>query len=150
MSYILEALRKSEKERRMGQLPRLHNAMFSSQNRQKKTLWWLVLVSIGLLLLGFILSSLIALMIKPSVSVHSVQEDNSSASPVITQSGMIENEEISPSVNESVTEQKVLDYINSSTAQSTHLPPLNLDVISFAKVPEQRFVMINQKIYKTG
>lgn len=57
MSYILDALRKSERERTVGQVPTLHTAAdFDATNRGRRSLWLVLtlMVTLGAVAAGFL------------------------------------------------------------------------------------------------
>ncbi len=140
MSYILDALNKAERERRLGQVPQLHQPTAPAPGR--KTGRWLgllgLLLGIQLLLAaGFWLpwQSWLNPAVQPATDTTS---EPASSEPRIALSDLPLD----------IPEPVPFGSLPDAARQA--LGPLNLDLHVFASQPERRFVLINSQRYRPG
>ena len=137
MSYILEALRKSERERALGQVPSLDTV--HDQARPPRSLPWAVIA--------------IALVLLLAVVVFWLLRDTGP-----TASGIVEAPP-PPTTTEAQLQPPALPpappAVDNRIAAETlppalreQLPPLDVNVVSYSDNPAKRFIMINQRILR--
>jgi general secretion pathway protein B len=143
MSYILDALNKAERERRLGRIPDLHQA--AAPAIPTRTRRWLVPLVLLVLTGGGLLAAMLLpwqtwLLSRPPYTA-----------PVATEAG----ETSSSATRIELAEQPLtvddpipLSALPAELRQS--LGPLNLDLHVYASQPERRFVLINSQRYRPG
>ena len=125
MSTILDALKKSEQERKLNKVPTL-NDMTAPQEQSP----WPQRIIIFLLLLVLLL---IFIFVKSSILDNQILNDSTSSQ---AKKIVFDNESL-----------------GTNTPESTTAPPSNeivVNVVSYAVEAETRFVMINGKMYREG
>ena len=156
MSYILDALRKSEKERALANIPTLKSV---GHNEEKGIpLSWLVLAAT----LTVFVAALSGLWfgIGSSQPISAIQEkleekpvahDTEGARPIAEkhdQSKPIAKTEQPIGLAETTLDPVPLSDLDSSI--QSRLPDLAINALSYSPHPEKRFVMVNQEIVKEG
>jgi len=158
MSFILDALRKSENSR----LRQDHPAVFSNRivaTRQRLPVWSIVLIT--LLVVNLLI---IALLLLRELSVDSavVLNPTESSSPSVTTTAPSEMISVVPpdATTESVvtpatppvasTESVGLILRDDLIARGTSLPPTDLNMHVFDANPQQRFVLLNGQRLREG
>ena len=126
MSTILDALKKSEQERKLNKVPTLDD-MTAPQEESP----WLLRIIIFLVLL------LILLMVYIFV--------NSSVS-----SGQFFNITPSTESKKVILDNETLGLTEPDAKTNTSSDEIVVNVVSYAESPEQRFVVINGKIFRQG
>jgi len=126
MSTILEALKKSEQERRLNNIPTLSDM----PTPQEPSRWPIILLSLGLILL----------LILMALVVNKVWFD-SSVQP-------------KPKEKQSSIETSQVEIINTPDAQEISISPsksaLTVNVVSYSENPEKRFIMIGGDLFREG
>lgn len=178
MSYILDALKKSERERSLGHVPTL-NTVYSDPQRAAKRRWfWLVLAL--LILLTLVAAAIYGAMFwgqnrafwsageqsqtpaaeaPPSTVNTKKLESKSVTTPAVAIVGTPRAKigapgAARPPVSRSAaavqtsTSYPTIDDLDDGTRQ--RLSDIVINAISYSKQPSRRFVMINQKIYRQG
>lgn len=136
MSYILEALRKSERERNLGKVPTLAATTEVARPRSQAHWWLLLAMCVVAGVLGWMWSQN-RIVAEPAVDTRrppDVPASTSTATVAAPEAGRNE-----PSITAAGAGAQTLD-----PAQIT------LNVISWSEDSNRRFAMINQKIYREG
>ncbi|MEM7357497.1 MAG: general secretion pathway protein GspB [Pseudomonadota bacterium] len=120
MSTILDALKKSEQERKLNKLPTLSDMPAPEEPRR-----WPQMVIIALLLLVVALLAWLSL---------GWLEDRSTTNPADQHNIVVDNDSVG--APNPLAQQGSGDII--------------VNVVSYSEQPEQRFVMINGKLYREG
>jgi general secretion pathway protein B len=178
MSFILDALRKSEAERQKQDAPGFVHVPDGSQRKSARKWFWLVagLIAVNLAVLAVVL-------LRPDTAVNSIRTNTSTnaietkpvantvtdvvAGPVIMQPGSAEPAtgavQQQTSANRSVTANPVNSFdiaptaavgesfatFNNLRAQGVLiLPDMHLDIHVYSGQPADRFVFINMRKYK--
>lgn len=137
MSYILEALRKSERERNLGKVPTLSATTEVAAPRSRLRWWILLAATVVVAAMGWLWYA--GGFPAPRVLVTgSTPQLPASGKP---DGGATEGDSRPPLPPESSTAPAALPL---DPAQIT------LNVISWSQDPARRFAMINQKIYREG
>jgi len=176
VSYILEALRKSDRERRLGRPPSLQSVVGDGgapehhvQRFVAGTLLIVLLAAVaiaGWYYFGHtspetgtrvaVSTAKQALTAGPESPVESRnnpgqrQPGSRQLSPLQTVSKPASTDSPDNLAPVAASQTTIIEYINLDPAQRARWPTLTLNVISYGKMVKQRFVMINQKIFKTG
>ncbi len=170
MSYILDALRKSERERVLGQVPTLSTAEVQFTDRRKRLWWWIIPVLAVVLIVGvyYVINSPAPnpesnLTTTPSPSsprpvgpepgvpqkltlsdgLKGQQQIKAKAVPDV---GMKVHEESEPSEGVGIP----VDLAELPLEYRKQLPDLVLNVVSYSQDPKRRFVMIDLQMYREG
>ena len=155
MSYILDALKKSEKERSLGNVPTLGAA---DQHKDNKVLVrWFVLTSVLLLALVFIFGgwvlwesrlqtdSPIAVEQRGKPVAESVTAmDQTPRAATQPETTVNEHQGVSSNIDDPVP------VLELDPAVRGRLPELSVNVLSYSDNKSRRFVMIDQNIFKEG
>ena len=137
MSYILEALRKSERERALGQVPSLDTV--HDRTRPTRSLPWAVAAIAVVLLLAVVVFWLLrdagptaptTVEVPPSPPTTEAQVPSPAAPPA------------PPAVDNRIAAGTL------PPALREQLPPLDVNVVSYSDNPAKRFIMINQRILR--
>lgn len=165
MSYILEALKKSEKERALGNIPTLGTT--NEVQQADRPFWFGVIIGICVLALIFVLGWLAkdrwfsTITPTPLSSTSSEQteepvqqkaDEEVSEEPEI--SSVASNQPVESVDSDNVNSVPVLKRVDSvdelDTDAQKKLSDLAVSVVSFSQDPERRFVMLNQRIVREG
>lgn len=163
MSYILEALRKAERERSLGQTPdlrTLHNAPVALRRR----LWpWLLtvalLLNVAVLALLWLPGRESALTVPapaasapPAVITPPVPVPAPAPVAVLPPAPVLPAPAPAPSPAPRLSQQESAPVPSPAPLplSSSTLPPLNLDVHVYSEQPDKRFVLINGRRYREG
>lgn len=119
MSTILEALKKSEQERKLNKVPTLSDIPAP----QEQSRWPIILLAV---LLVLALLAIIWLLVKPGASF-----DESQAAQAI----------VTPDPNPSVGEESINEQSPTT---------ISVDIISYSQDAQQRFAIIEGKMYREG
>jgi len=171
MSFILDALRKSENERQRNQTPGMAN--LQAQNTRKGSGIWVPLVA---LLVGINLSLVVVMwflsddkqavttqeITAPQVPATTSQPDrrlSAELSPVSTtpaaspqENTAAENTLINtpPLVYTESADENIPTLAELMLLNSISVPPLHLDIHVYSETPTERFVFINMSRYNEG
>lgn len=212
MSYILDALKKSDNERSASNIPTLVTTRSAVETPSPTGQWLPVLIGIGIGLLLFTLvllwinreqtpvplsqqastsppapqTSAVATKMIAAVppSAQPLPSNTSAAAPIDTRTNRSmkwesTNQDVSPAQpaadelqplaspppSRSLTqaaalpsaptpapaEDKMMARVDALTPDVVRsMPPMNVNVVSYSRTPSQRFVMLNQAIYREG
>lgn len=159
MSYILEALKKSERERARGRIPTLETV--SNQGVSRRSLWLGVLLGAGALLLAAFVAIWV---LEPRFSRPSGLADDPGAPKVSGErpAAVVANEpgpEASVEIHQTgaaetgpepsdVAPRRVAAIDDLEPGVRQRIRDLSVNVVSYSDVPERRFVMFNQRIVR--
>lgn len=177
MSYILDAIKKAERQRQVDQMPTLESSI-AFQAEAKSTMPWkpVVLVTLGLLivlvifwkkevvteLVGYgneVVKSLLSLDeaedTEPAYSEKNQQatEQQISQSAPTVESTTESTEQptaLSPGADNSQSEKLDKEASAISSEEQSALNQIRFSVISYSKDDDKRFVMYGGKIYREG
>lgn len=175
MSYILDALKKSERERSVGTIRKLQTPDRVAADASRRTAVVLLLVLV--VLIGFLAAmawiyreplSMLVSGARPNSPAISADRE-SRAEAVIDSTRVVESSGVSPvdpassttDTNASIPgqgsevqkEPRGNDHGPKALAElpeaiASRLPPLDISVLSYSQDPARRFVMIDGQIYK--
>jgi len=128
MSYILDALRKSERERAAGRIPTLHGAAAPVAGRHRALVWVLVLIAVVAAGAGWWWYR------EPGVTVTSTSPSPASTAP---------KPDYAPAPVPAAAQSVP---VNPAPVSRTD----TVNVLSYSADPGRRFVMIDQVIYREG
>ena len=134
MSYILEALRKSERERNLGKVPTLSATTEVAASRSRLH-WWVVLATI-------VIAAAIG-WAWTGGGIFSPRRLDAVTTPQVSESGR-------PSTSADDTHSGTASMGSSAGSTAPAPADITLNVISWSQDPARRFAMINQKIYREG
>lgn len=154
MSYILDALKKSERERALGNIPSLKTTV--QPERKGVPLSWFV----GLLvaLVAFVAWSVWSNIPEPAPtverqaakSVGAIQPSEGNVAQTARQPSADNVSEQEGAVNVEQPETSAVVITDLDPATRSRLPDLAINALSYSETKSKRFVMINQNIYKEG
>lgn len=155
MSYILDALKKSEQERNRGNIPTLHTT--SQVVFSHRYLWIGILIGVGALSVVAALVWIVSLkLFQPAAPGTSSLQGSQNETPVAepetravlrpeTGNAQVGSQ---PEKN-TAPEPRHLDSVGELSADmQAQIERLSLNVVSYSDVPERRFVMLNQRIVR--
>jgi len=155
VSYILDALKKSEKERSLGNVPTLGSA--GQYQNYKVSVRWVVLLLILLLAVLLIVAGSLLWNSRLQTDAHTaVQEKSKPVAKNVTaeaqapraaartETAVVEHKEVSSNKGEPVP------VLELDPAVRGRLPDLSVNVLSYSDNNSRRFVMIDQNIFKEG
>ena len=147
MSYILDALKKSEKERALGNIPTLETAP-SSKKRGVPLSWFVLAVAaVVFVVVGFVLLS----MRTSTPDFEQTAARNSTEAQVATASDPTEAAPASAETAASSAQVPApVTVAELEPSIRNRLPKLDINVLSYSENRPKRFVMIDQNIYKEG
>lgn len=138
MSYILDALNKAERERRLGQVPLLGGTLTTIRPDRRR---WYGIIGGGLLMLSGAGFGWLGLTLWP-------------ASPAPSHSSAVTRDTVPrPQVviaDHPLTVSRPMPYAQLPITLRQTLGPLNLDIHVYSAQPSQRFVVINDQRYRQG
>lgn len=145
MSYILDALNKAERERRLGRTPELHHAPPSATPARMQR-WLIPLVLLVLAGNGLLAATLLMPGSSRVAGSHPFQAGTTRGGdePSAASAARIELAEQPLVVDDPIP----FSALPAELRQS--LGPLNLDLHVYASQPERRFVLINSQRYRPG
>ena len=165
MSFILDALRRAEQERNLGQTPSLQSATTGETKARKRVFWPWLLVILALLCSNIFFwtqwwgrsqteapttqSEVINPKLKPEPEplVATNQDPKKSADPVVSNVTLA----VRPLKSLPATEEGTpVSYQALSLDVRQSMPSLSLDIHVFSDAPERRFVLLNGKRYQQG
>lgn len=170
MSYILEALKKSERERAKGNIPTLETV--SDTGVSRRALWLGVLIGAGALLLVALAAWLVSQQFlrtdsspvrsatPPATSVDepsastSTGEDPAPAEASTTradeprESGSEAASQPTSEAREPQAPQRVAGISDLDPDAQARVRDVSVNVVSYSRTPERRFVMLNQRIFR--
>lgn len=126
MSTILEALKKSEQERRLNNIPTLSDM----PTPQEQSRWPIILLSLGL----FLLLALMAMVVKKVWFSSQIPVSDTQSSP-----------QVGSYASEYKAENQVGE-INITPSQSA----LTVSVVSYSEDSSKRFIMVDGKLFREG
>ncbi|MDQ2696405.1 MAG: general secretion pathway protein GspB [Pseudomonadota bacterium] len=160
MSYILEALRKAEQERRLGQVPQLAAVpALSAPARRSPWPWWLALiVSVNAAVVAALLHSRpepAAPVAPPAAVKATVPEPVTKAAetppappPPVARAAPPAQPKPAPPAAPVATPPSPLSALPADFRQS--LPAMNIDIHVHSPLRRKRFVLINSRRYQEG
>lgn len=161
MSYILEALKKSERERARGKVPMLETA--STPGFSHRAMWVGILIGVGALSSLAAIAWLISLQFTqqtvPTEGGGTARLPAEQQPEVKGQSGATvrahNSEDESARRGKSVIDasaahspKRVTGLSELDPAVRARIQGLSVNVLSYSEVPERRFVMLNQRIVR--
>lgn len=156
MSYILEALKKSERERARGNIPTLETA--TQQGVSHKFLWLGILLGAGTLLLLLAIAWFINLQFFRSpgpagdgtaAGAPASAPAESTAAGTGTETSVEIRSSRTPTDSETGDASRSVTNMNELDADARRrIEGLSVNVVSYSDVPERRFVMLNQRIVR--
>ncbi|HJL92895.1 MAG TPA: general secretion pathway protein GspB [Woeseiaceae bacterium] len=153
MSFILDALKKSERERQRKSSPKISDVLLAQGEKAKSRRHpvTILLLTTIIFLLIFALFNSKSFWINDDDQQLTVDfEQNKKTTPqekkidIKTEAIQSESKELN---NES---SEVLDINIANATYNLYLPELHIDIHVFSEVPEERFVFINMKKYNEG
>ena len=150
MSTILEALKKAERERRLGQAPTRSSLLYQTPSRRRFRLG--LIVSAIILLNAAVLAYGILFWHSPEPvgqPMPSELHDAPTASPDNHSSSTPEAPKVLIA-EQPLNVSEPLSFRQLPQNLREQLSPLNLDLHVYGDAPERRFVLINSRRYQTG
>lgn len=142
MSYILDALKKSEREREQGAVPVLRTSRRVVSSRRR--LWQVGLAG------ALVLMSAVAVWFKAPrvhdavVAVWSPAAPDSAVVPAAREDLAAQQ----PAASEPAAPRRVSTIDELDPAIRARVEGLSVNVVSYTQAPERRFVMLNQRIVR--
>lgn len=137
MSYILDALKKSEKERTLGNIPTLDTAANSSAKRVPLSWFVLAVAAIVFVVIGF---GLLSLRTSTPGFEQMASRDSTDESAGVGADPAAADKQMPAPVPVADLEPSIRN----------RLPKLDINVLSYSENRPKRFVMIDQNIFKEG
>ena len=160
MSFILEALKKSERERLKNKPPKFSDVLMENKKPVNKKFYSIVilsLVSIIFLLLYFLVApKKIRVSEINNDSSESIQDIKStqmykSESPNFLSSDVINKEQGKIERNSALNDSsEIIDIEIAKVSHNFYLPDLHIDIHVYSENAAERFVFINMKKYDEG
>jgi general secretion pathway protein B len=152
MSYILDALKKSEKERSLGNVPTL-GATGQDEEQQVPLRWFLLSIiglAVAIALGGGWLLWLSRTAQAPVSGVTAAPGSISTVADPATQPVVVSPnpEQYAGSAGESIAAPLPLFELDNSIR--SRIPSIRINVLSYSENRSKRFVMIGQDIFKEG
>ena len=157
MSFILEALKKSERERLKNKPPKFSDALMENKKPENKKIYTIVilsLLSIIFLLLYFLVApKKIRLPEINNDSTESIQDIKSpqikkSESSTFLSSDVIDKEQGKIERNSALNNSsEIIDIEIAKVSHNFYLPDLHIDIHVYSENAAERFVFINMKKY---
>jgi general secretion pathway protein B len=155
VSYILDALKKSEKERSLGNVPILGSADQNIDN--KVSVRWFVLTSVLLLAVVFIVGGWLlresGLLTDSRIAVEKKGEpaaENVTAMDQIPQAATQPETTANEHQEASSNKDEPVPVLELDPTVRGRLPEMSVNVLSYSDSRSRRFVMIDQNIFKEG
>ncbi|MEZ5591552.1 MAG: general secretion pathway protein GspB [Gammaproteobacteria bacterium] len=170
MSYILDALKKAERERELGQIPNRRSLLYEMPSRRRWRLGMIMLtvllLNAGLLTYGIMVwrqPEPVPVAIKPMAPATRpdlAQNLTEAAPAVVPVTALTVTPEPVPALEPEAARVVVAEqpltvgepqpYRRLAQPLRDQLGPLNLDLHVYGDSPERRFVLINSRRYQTG
>ena len=160
MSFILEALKKSERERLKNKPPKFSDALMENKKPENNKLYFIVilsLVSIIFLLLYFLITPKKIQVSKTNKNSSEFYQDIKltettkpeplnllSANSINKEQRNIEKDSASNNSNE------IMDIEIAKVSHNFYLPDLHIDIHVYSENAAERFVFVNMKKYDEG
>ena len=139
MSTILDALKKSEQERKLANLPELSSMPLPEEEHDASRLWW------GMAILALLVIAIIAYLILNS------PEKNAQLSPSSTSQQSYQTAQSVSNVERSyVVDSKIYSYSELSGKIREVADKLKVNVVSYTEDEAKRFIMIDSNLYRMG
>ncbi len=165
MSYILDALKKSEKERTLGNIPTLESGS-SAEGRRVPLSWFIGLLAVLIAAVALLGTwslwpggkdavTTVAPQAKETVLVEvpaprTAPDAAQEASTVTARQGQAVGATGEAAVQTEVAQPIAVTLAELDPSIRARLPDLSVNVLSYSENSAKRFVMINQNIYKEG
>ena len=152
MSYRLEALKKSEKERALGAVPSLGSDRLPRHGDASKG-WFLGAVMVLLIVAGLFtfrfFSPTTAQRPSPFLERESGQASGQleAETPARAEVPLVQTDQQSP---QATAAQRPVAVGELDLSTQSRLPEISINALSYSVSPSKRFVMINQSIFKEG
>jgi len=153
MSFILDALKKSERERQRKSSPKISDVLLEQRetDKSKRHPYTILLLTTIIFILMYTLFNSKSFWINNNDHQLTVDfEHNKKAVPqekkIDVRTKTIESE--SKELNNETSE--ILDINIANATYNLYLPELHIDIHVYSEVPEERFVFINMKKYNEG
>jgi LAS superfamily LD-carboxypeptidase LdcB len=159
MSFILDALKKSERERQRKNTPKISDVLMESENKKNNKhnlVIIFLLLSIILLLIysQFYSTSRISnIEKKPIIELPQSTKSNTLDIKNNTKEKEIDLYQQDVKIPDPNKANEVPDILDISVANVSHnlfLPEMHIDIHVFSEIPSERFVFINMKKYFEG
>ena len=160
MSFILEALKKSERERLKNKPPKFSDALMENKKPENNKLYFIVilsLVSIIFLLLYFLITPKKIQFSKTNKNSSEFNQDIKltqttkpepvnllSSNSIIKEQRSIEKDSALNNSNE------IMDIEIAKVSHNFYLPDLHIDIHVYSENAAERFVFVNMKKYDEG
>jgi len=154
LSYILDAIKKAEKQRNRGQISTLESAVTYQDSPKTKSRFWIkisacVVILIFTLLYFFKEPVLIFISQQISKTVRPESQSTGEAQNRLSQESANEpNEDLQQETNQSI--YTVQNFANFSQQTQQRLKQISFSVISYSKDSRKRFVMFGAEILRQG
>ena len=154
MSFILDALKKSERERQKRIAPKMSNILLE-QPKFNHPKWLIVIISmliiiISLLTLSILSPNLINIFNNDDyIAIELPQEKKIAPKVQIKDPETQKIKEISNEVSV-INPSEIFNIDIANLTYNLSLPDLHIDIHVYSEVPNERFVFINMKKYKEG
>jgi len=153
MSFILDALKKSERERQRKSSPKISDALLEqreiAKSRRHPVTILLLTTIIFLLIFALFYSKSFWINDNDHQLTIDLEQNKKAASQekrINTKNKPIESENIE--LHNEISE--ILDVNIAKATYNLYLPELHIDIHVYSEVPEERFVFINMKKYNEG
>ena len=160
MSFILEALKKSERERLKNKPPKFSDALMENERPVNKKFYSIVILS----LVSIIFLLLYFLVAPKKIRVPEINNDTSESiqdikstqikkyeSPNFLSSDVINKEQGKIERNSALNDSsEIIDIEIAKVSHNFYLPDLHIDIHVYSENAAERFVFINMKKYDEG
>ncbi len=162
MSYILDALRKSERERALGEVPSL-TAVYRGEGPAHRRRGAALLLTLGVLLLGYEAYRALpgpltatALSVTLGAAAGPRARPEATTQPTVGAAAQVRGLVPLAETSEPAALARVPETARSEAASglaadaALHAPALDINVVSYSSDANRRFVMVDQQIYREG
>ena len=160
MSFILEALKKSERERLKNKPPKFSDALMENKKPENNKLYFIVilsLVSIIFLLLYFLIAPKKIEVSKTNKNSSEFNQDikltdtTKPAAVNLLSADNINKEQRSIEKNSALNNSnEIMDIEIAKVSHNFYLPDLHIDIHVYSENAAERFVFVNMKKYDEG
>ena len=160
MSFILEALKKSERERLKNKPPKFSDALMENKKPENNKLYFIVILSLVLIIFLLLYFLITPKKIQVSETNKNSSEFNQdikltettkpeplnllSANSINKEQRNIEKDSASNNSNE------IMDIEIAKVSHNFYLPDLHIDIHVYSENAAERFVFVNMKKYDEG